>query len=284
MLQRVRHSRVQEGHESRYIAEFIRSVRKDFRPKDPGSFWICETAFRELLTSPFLADAINGELRRTIRDDGYLGDWIASEFVLHRDDGFALAVSFFDAPQRYIHALPYLAMYAPMGPGGCSCATYRLPDGFHNAVFDPGLKLEALSSESFSCGEVILLHSNKHAYDLRVKKPTPVVKFMTKAIQPMEWLFTRDGLQAWQANDGDLSFTQLRVAADVLGRFAHQSSVEPLKRLAHHAHHAVRWAAIQNLGRISRSEAIIHLRAAIDDPHPHLRRAAQRTLDKLQPK
>jgi len=44
---------------------------------------------------------------------------------------------------------------------------------------------------------------------------------------------------------------------------------------------SVRWAAIQNLGRLSRSEALIKIREAVNDPHPHVRRAAQKTLDQL---
>jgi hypothetical protein len=210
-------------------------------------------------------------------------DVLATELVLHRGGGFALSVSVFDSPHRYIHSLPFHAMYSPVGDCALSFNTYELPAGFRNQVFDPTLKLQPAGSETLKPGDILCMRSGNYAYDFLAERPTPVVKFVTTAMYPLEWLFTRTGLQAWQANDADLSFTQLRVAADVIGKFAHQSSLEPLKRLTHHYHHAVRWAAIQNLARLSRSEAIARLKnAAVDDPHPHIQRAAKKSLDKLQ--
>ncbi|MGH6629313.1 MAG: HEAT repeat domain-containing protein, partial [Burkholderiales bacterium] len=125
---------------------------------------------------------------------------------------------------------------------------------------------------------------DQYAYDFQVPQPIPVLRFASASLRPMEWLFSKNTLQAWQANDADLSSTQLRVAAYVLGKLAHHSSVGPLRQLASHPHHAVRWAAIQNLGRLSRSEALLKIREAVNDPHPHVRRAAQKTLDQLERK
>lgn len=267
-----------------HVAEFVREVQQTYRPASPESFWDCEGAFQKLLRSPFLVEVINDEIGRVATGAQDPSGWLASEFVLHRGGGLGLSVSMLEAPQRYIHALPYHAMYSAAGAGSLSCSLYRLPVGYRNETFDPSLRLIPDGSQSKPSGDVMQLHSDTHAYSVFSEEPTPVVKFMTAAIRPLEWLFTRSGLQAWQANDADLSFTQLRVAADVAGRFAHQSSLDPLKRLTRHEHHAVRWAAIQNLARISRSEAITRLREAINDPHPHVQRAAQNTLQKLQVK
>jgi hypothetical protein len=35
---------------------------------------------------------------------------------------------------------------------------------------------------------------------------------------------------------------------------------------------------------LNRSEALVKIRAAVSDPHPHVRRAAQKTLDRLEGK
>ena len=264
-----------------YVTDFLNEVRRRYRADAADSFWSCETAFRKLLACPFLHEVLNTELAK-IRDFGQTPSaWVGNEFVLHRGGGFALSVSLFEAPQRYVHSLPYHAMYAPVGGPGLQCRTYRFPAKYRNAVFDPTLSLEPGYDSFVPIGGLLLLDCDSFAYDLKAEKATPVVKFMTSVVHPLEWLFSRNGLQAWQANDSDLTFTQLRVAADVLGRFAHQSSIEPLKNLARHPHHAVRWAAIQNLARLSRSEAVSRLREAVNDPHPHVQRAAQKTLQKL---
>ena len=73
-----------------------------------------------------------------------------------------------------------------------------------------------------------------------------------------------------------------RDEATILGRLAHQSSLEALEQLTSHGHHAVRWAAVQNIGRLSRSVALVKLEQALDDPHPHVRRAAAKSLQQLK--
>jgi hypothetical protein len=266
-----------------HVSGFVGQIQFKFRPEQPDTFWDCEAPFRSLLQSGFLSEVLNEHLARLAREPDAVSDILATELVLHRGGGLALSVSVLEEPHRYIHSLAYHGMCSVVGHSNLSFNTYELPAGFRNQVFDPSLKLQPASSGSLKPGEVLCMRSGKYAYDFLAERPTPIVKFMTTAIDPLEWLFTRTGLQAWQANDADLSYTQLRVAADVVGKFAHQSSLEPLKRLTHHPHHAVRWAAIQNLARLSRSEAIARLRhAAIDDPHPHIQRAAKKSLDKLQ--
>jgi hypothetical protein len=263
-----------------HVADFLREVRRQYRPDAPDSFWTCEAAFRTMLSSPFLSQVLNAELRNLAAGKTQTS-WVGNELVLHRGGGFALSVSLLEVPQRYVHSLPYHAMYAPVSGEGLHCRTYRFPPNYRNAVFDPSLSLTPAGESFVPSGSALLLDCDRFAYDLSADTSTPVLKFMTSAIQPLEWLFSRNGLQAWQANDSDLTFTQLRVAADVLGRFAHQSSLAPLKSLTNHAHHAVRWGAIQNLARLSRSEAMVRLKEAVNDPHPHVQRAAQKTLQKM---
>jgi hypothetical protein len=267
-----------------HVEGFVARVQKKYRFDRPELFWDCEAEFAELLKQPFLADVLNQELASVATDATRTRNWLGSELILHRGNGFGLCVSIFEAPQRYIHSLPYHAMYVGIGSVGLRCNTYELPPSFRYEVFDPTLRLVPAGQRTATPGEILHLPSGKHAYDFIYEQPTPVLKFMTSAIHPLEWLFSRTSLQAWQANDADLSFTQLRVAADVVGTFAHQSSLQPLKRLAQHKHHAVRWTAIQNLARVSRSDAVECLREAVNDPHPHVQRAARKTLDKLTAK
>lgn len=266
------------------LKRFLSVVQSRIQREDPERFWTAEPAFRELLKSGHLVESYNAALEKLLDDPCHFEDWRPNEWVLHRGRGFALAVSVFDTPRRYIHALPFYALYAPLAQEPLAYQRYRLPAGYRNPVFDPSLRLEAAGGGVVKPGDALALHTNEYAYDFELPKPVVVLKLSTAPILPLEWLFRKDGLQAWQANDADLSSTQLRVAADVLGKFAHQSSLEPLKLLTGHPHHAVRWAAIQNLGRLSRAEALAALEAASQDPHPHIQRAARKTLGQIAPK
>lgn len=262
------------------LADFVEEVDSLYKVAESETFWLCEAPVRRLLSENVLSEWIKKELAALAADPQHVGDWSATEAVLHRGNGWTLSVSILDAPRRFIHALPFLAVYAPVD-SELVATRYRVPEGFRNDVFDPSLRLEPAGVVTAQLRETLRLETSRYAYDFNVPRPLPFLRFATTPLRPLEWLFSKSTLQAWQANDAEVSFTQLRVAAYVLGKIAHHSSVQPLRELARHPHHAVRWAAIQNLGRMSRTEALAKIREAINDPHPHVRRAAQKTLDQL---
>ena len=266
------------------MPDLARDVGKTFRVAQPDTLWNCGLYLSKFAALQGVADALNRQLERLGSDPNFIGEWSAHEVYLHREAGWNLSVAVLDVPQRYIHAMPELAFFLPLSSQGISAERYLLPASYKNELFDPAVKLEPAGTVRAAKGELLQLETNKYAYDFQIQEAITVVRLMTAPLCPLEWLFSKTTLQAWQANDADIAFTQLRVAAYVLGKIAHQSSVAPLKTLSSHPHHAVRWAAIQNLGRLNRSEALVKIREATNDPHPHVRRAAQKTLDQIEKK
>lgn len=248
------------------------------------SIWLCRPAFAELLDQGAATRFLNEELRRLQRDIAYVGDWRPNHLILHRGGGYILSVAQFDQPLRYIHTSPFYGFYAPLGNTPLTYETFALPETYRNEVFDPTLKIVSTGLHELPAGDVLELRTDRRIYDLKVPRPQLLLKLTTAAYHSLEWLFSRDTLSAWQANDADLRATQLRVGAYLLGRMADESSLEPLRRLTTHPNHSARWAAVQALGRLSRSEGIAQLERALDDPHPHIRRAAQKALAPLKSK
>ena len=262
---------------------FAEEVRRHFNIQKPETFWNCGPGLTRFVANGFHEAWVNAELRTLSTNVDHLGRWALNEVTLHRDSGCTLSITLFEGPQRYIHALPFLGLYIPLQTS-LVCDRYELPEGYRNDVFDASVKLQPAGSFTTSPGEIAKLESGRYVYDWRISEPLIVLRLITPPLQSLEWLFSRSTLHAWQANDADLRYTQMRVAAYVLGKIAHQSSIPPLRHLADHSHHAVRWAAIQSLGRLNRSEAMIKIRAAVHDKHPHVRRAAQKTLERLDGK
>ncbi len=265
-----------------HLARFIEQVEKNFQTDAIESFWGLEEEFRRLIHSGSPGAVFNRELERLVDNPSYMGNWRPNQMMVHRGRGFALSIWLFDKPRQYIHSTPFYGMYAPLGKESLYYDIYKLPQGYRNALFDPTLKLEPAGSGITAPGGILLLQSDQYVYDFRIERPLPVMKFTSASHQTMEWLFSKDQLNAWQANDSELVSTQLRVSAYILGRLAHQSSLEALEQLTSHGHHAVRWAAVQNIGRLSRSVALVKLEQALDDPHPHVRRAAAKSLQQLK--
>jgi hypothetical protein len=229
-------------------------------------------------------DILNHELSEIASDPAYDGHWPLNRVVLHRGKGITLAIRLLNERTPYIRSVPFLGMFVPLGAQALRYDLYALPTGYNNQVFDPNLQLTKQGVGETLPGNVLMVHPEGLIPDFRFAGSQLVLQLNTTPTHYLQWLFNRESLLAWQANDSSMNSSHLRVAAYVLGKFAHQTSLEPLKDLSTHPHHSVRWTAIQGLGRISRSAALEKLQSAVDDPHPHVRRAATKTLQQLQSK
>lgn len=260
--------------------EFVEDIQSRYSALEAATFWNCEPLFRRFLTEGSPVRWLNGQLAALLDIEFQQSEVAEKQALMHQGDGWAISVATLEPARRFIHALPYYAYYAPLVEE-LVVDRYRLPQGFRNDVFDPSVRISHVDTFSIAKGDVLKLETDQYAYDFRLTKPLTILRFVSRCVRPLEWLFSRSTLLAWQANDAELRLTQLRVAAHALGKIAHQSSIGPLRRLASHSHHAVRWAAIQNLGRLSRSAALAKIKEAVNDPHPHVKRAAQKTLEQL---
>ena len=257
--------------------KFSAEIQRIFDRTRPDSFFACESAFREFLDQDFIEDCIRTQLALLCEKPYASGDWTLHQLVLSRGPGFTLSLALIDEQTRFIHTSPCLALYSPIG-NALRYDCYRLPPSYRNAVFDSSLRLERTRSGVAGQGEVLQIHPEREVHDFQIAAPQLVIKFASSPWHMLEWLFDRDTLLPKQANDAALSTTQLRVASYLLGRLGHRSSIEPLKKLSDSAVPSVRWAAIQNLGRLDAQEALRKLERAVNDPHPHIRRAAQKSL------
>lgn len=264
------------------IAAFAEHVRERYEPSRPESFWACAPLFRRLADPALAGQMINHTLRMLDCSPPQAGDWSGRQIVLVNEPTWSLSLQLIDAPRRYIHSSPSDLLITPLSGLPLNGELYGLPASYDNAVFDPSLKLEAAGPFALGAGEVLEVHAGRHAVDFRIDRPLMLLKLATAPVQTLEWLFSKGTLHPWQANDADAAMTNLRVGAYVLGRLAHQSSLEPVKTLTGHANQNVRWAAIQSLGRLSRVEAQKVLREALHDPHPSVRHAARQVIDEAE--
>jgi hypothetical protein len=263
------------------VALFCETVDRVFDRDRIETFWDCIPALRALVDSGFALRAIKRELRGIAEDPGYSGEWRPKQLMVARGRGFALSIAHFDAPRRFVHTTPYYGLYVPVGGAALVYDRYRITTPYRNEVFDPAVKIERVGRDETPPGEIFELRSSEYLYDFKNEEPVLLAKLTSAPYETLEWLFSKETLHAWQANDAELSSTQLRVAAYMLGKLGYASSLEPLKKLTQHAHHAVRWQAVKSLGRIDRNAALEALRAAQNDRHPHNRRAAEKTLAQL---
>ena len=223
---------------------------------------------------------INESLRAMTDDAGHDGNGGDNTMLLAHGSSWSLSLRLLARPRRYIHSLAAHALIAPVSGKTLLVDSYALPVGFRNAVFDPAQKLSRAGSLEVPPGELLEMHADGLIHDYRIDTPLLILLLEAAPLDVLKWRFSKDTLHAWQFADADPQASDLKAAAWLAGRLAHQNSLKPLKALTRHDNPGVRWAALQGIGRLSRSEAFKLLALALDDPHPQVRRSAKLALER----
>lgn len=263
------------------VAAFANAVGARCASRDPAAVWDCEALFRHLANQQFAETVLNDGLRALVDSPVTPSEWSGGRLTLAsgRDDSWRLSLRLIDRPRRYLHGVVRHALLAPVNGRPLAGDRYALPPGFQNAVFDPSQRLIPDGRFRIAAGEVLRIEADRAVFDPQIDSPVLVLMLESAPVSVLEWHFSRDTLHAWACRDGDPVATDLKLAAWLCGRFAHQTSLAPVKALVRHADPGVRWAALQSLGRFSRADAHKLLTAALDDPHPVVRRSAKQLLE-----
>lgn len=162
--------------------------------------------------------------------------------------------------------------------------THRVPGGAaRNEVFNRAVRLEDRTDHVLAVGKALVLPAGDVALEIPPPSTEAVtVSLVRKHVVPLRWGFDSATLVATEATADGASDKRMEFAARILALLPVAQSAEALERMARaDARHFVRWTAIRELRRVDAPRAEALLSAALDDPHPHVRNAARRTLDKL---
>ncbi|MDI9071131.1 HEAT repeat domain-containing protein [Xanthomonas oryzae] len=160
---------------------------------------------------------------------------------------------------------------------------YTLPQGIDIGRFDSALRLESAVRRVHAPGDLITIDSRHDLFDVMVEAKVLVVKFVSTAHHPLQWAFHRDTGQALQAIAADPVDSELVSMSRTLGAMMNRAAVPALSHLCDHQQYFVRWAAMQALGYVAPELLVPRLKVAEEDPHPHIRAAAHKALNRILP-
>ena len=178
--------------------DFVHEVESQFLTIEAATFWACEPLLRRFLAEGVAERWLTEQLRQLAGSEDDLGAWQPKEAQVYRGEGWQLSLAVLETPQRFIHLAPYLAFYSPLN-GELTVDRYRLPPRFRNDVFDPSMRLGPPERITVPSREILRLDSTQFAYDFQISEPVPVVRFTSRNLHSLQWLFSKDTLQAWQA-------------------------------------------------------------------------------------
>jgi hypothetical protein len=247
----------------------------------PDQIGTLESRFLKLVLSGFFSGWINRQLTTLGPMAENPGLWSLPQIEVERlADGLTISLRRYAAPQP-LRSCHEAAILVPLGRNPLICEVYSLPP-HDNAVFDPNITLTKVRSIAVAPGETFQTEPG-HVYDIHATGgPAVAAVLACRQDAALTWSFDRASLKATGAGDANAVDQQLRAAIELMGILRDSSSLPLLQELAAHPRHTVRWSAIQSLGRISPAAARAQLEKALQDPHPHLRAAAAKTLQKIR--
>jgi hypothetical protein len=240
--------------------------------------------FDELATR-YVPWRMNALLRQLATDPDQLLRCGSSKFLLlGSGDGYSIGLSIIDRRPRHLHWHPSHIWYRGLGTHGGTMSRYRLPDGTSNSVVNPAVRLDLVESRAFGPGDIMVRDGGRDIIDLDFEENRGLVllRLQLRLLGDLEWMFDRTSLTAVGASTLNPTSSQLTSLAHAASLIGDKSSVEPLEAILAHPSHAVRWGAVQAIGRLDRGAALSALRRLSDDPHPHVRASAVRALQKAE--
>lgn len=213
---------------------------------------------------------------------------IGSSFSVFRNESFLVAIQLVDGsptdqqtsrPKTIATTLEN-GLQAVINRGSTlTIEEYRLPSGTDVSVFDPDIRLifsghykmePESGSHRYSAGSVYLTEQSG---------PVCIVRLREVATLDFQWTFDSTGLTPLYHSVSLPSLGRFETIIDLISSFAGErmsldTATLHLAQLSKHRLHFVRWKAVQSLGRIDGALATDILKSMLDDPHPHVRLAA----------
>jgi hypothetical protein len=263
------------------LATFAERADALVRPDDPETLWGLEPALHDLLASDFVSAFLLHELTAIAGNHFYYLPG-SSDFhaPLVESAGYSLLIRLL-SPEALVGAplvtLTEHLMLAPVG-GPVGVDTFGIPPPFRNEVFDRSTRLVPGGTITLAAGAVGRFRAPAETFRLRLERPSILIQLVSATAASLRWLFHPETLEPVRASATSLAASRLQFTCQTLAALGSPTSIAPLKTLTAHPEHYVRWAAIQSLCRISREDGIACLRQALDDDHPHVRNAAEKSL------
>jgi len=155
---------------------------------------------------------------------------------------------------------------------------FRLFDEYQFDVFDPDARLELVDEFELPPRERLTIDGNREVvqFDTETEETCALIagsQWTTSQI----WSFSSD-LVPLGASLTSLSSSILISMLEEISRTRFAGAADQVFGLLEHPDHNVRWAAVKSLGAIDSKLTMRSLERLVADPHPHVRRAAERTL------
>ncbi len=239
-------------------------------------------AVNQLINSDILGEKVREEFFKSVKK-GSFTYFSPVNIVMYRSDKVSIAMSYLDPKSmadRYIMPNVSGSYLTVFGGSGLKVNYYE------KQKTGKGLALK--EQKCIQRGQFCELKTGQHTALPEIQEKDVMMLTIVNVsgdtlTDPVITQYDINTLQPVHANSGDFMHTRLQYCAEILGALKGEQAVAPTKFLCNYKAHYVRWSALESLLNIDFKEGMKTLRQFINDPHPHVRKAAQEALQLLAP-
>lgn len=261
--------------------------------RDADAFWACAEPLAQLLASGFCSRLMAWELACLRADPDYVSSSSGElEFEVLRVGLVSFSIRLY--PATSINAsvkasglLPGFCehgMIANVGSNPLEVQRWRQGSEGSPDILDRARRLEERPTVLLHAGQPpVLFEAHRDVARCRAVGGATVVAGLTRAqVTRVRWIYDAETLSPARAEAADPSAARLPYAIALLSALGHGEAAPVIAGLTSHPDHFVRWAAVRRVMELDSTLGLELLRRAAADPHPHVQRAALRSLESLE--
>jgi hypothetical protein len=258
----------------------------------PGGLDACVDLVRELAGSDVLRDRIAGELATLAAEPTHTLFRTAgrNHWVLWASpDRRGASLSLVRVPVTPRDDADYLTdaaghqILAPCGPGSMQAERYEQRGAADPEAMGADEALTPRGPVTLRLGDALVLEPRRDVVDLLPPaEPAYLLVFDGPRVLTQRWVYDKSTLRAVSSVAASPHDARLEGGMRLLRVLGHTPAAPVVAALAAHEAHFVRWTAIRYTMALDPDEGRRLLESAVTDPHPHVRRAAERALERLE--
>jgi hypothetical protein len=257
----------------------------------PGELAECVELVRDLAGSDVLRERIAGELAALTAEPTHapVRSAARNHWVLWASGdrrGATLALTRVPVTPRddadYLTDTAGHQILVSCGPGPIQGERYEQCGAEDPEVMSADESLTPRGAVTLRPGDAIVLKPRRDVLDLLPPaEPGYLLVFDGPRVLTQRWVYDRSTLGAVSSIAASPHDARLEGGMRLLRVLGHTPAAPIVAALAEHEAHFVRWTAIRYAMALDPDEGLRLLRRAATDPHPHVRRAAERALARL---
>jgi hypothetical protein len=194
--------------------------------------------------------------------------------------GYAISLAMIDEPPTGLYLYPQHYMARNVGPTTLKVFRYMPDRPVQNDIYDPTVRLELRDELELQPGDSIERNGFNDVLDWKAVAGTGfVLRLHSEQVGSYEWAFDRESRSPKGVTVLDSYSSQMTTVMQMLTTLEMPVKRDFVETGLRSPHFHVRWEALKMVGQLAPElmpEALERLR---DDPHPAIRRAAERTIE-----